>query len=150
MSESAHTQKISNMEFIFFLSGTYINCARVLHSNYTHYSCFVLFFCLFFLPFSWAALAVYGGSQARGLIGAVATSLCHSHSKQSELCLQPTPQLTTALLDPLSKARIKPATSWFLVCCTTMGTPILFFFMANIPLCIRTTSSSSIHLLVDM
>ena len=39
--------------------------------------CFVLF-CLFAI--SWAAPAAYGDSQARGPIGAVATSLCHSHS----------------------------------------------------------------------
>ena len=38
----------------------------------------------------------YGGSQARGLIGAVAAILCQSHS---HLHLPPTPQLT-ALLDP--------------------------------------------------
>ena len=36
---------------------------------------FYLFFCLFR-----AELAAYGGSQARGPIGAVATGLCHSHS----------------------------------------------------------------------
>jgi len=42
----------------------------------------------------------YGGSQARGRIGAVATGLRQSHSNTgSEPCLQPTPQLT-ATLDP--------------------------------------------------
>ena len=42
----------------------------------------------------------YGGSQARGRIGAVATSLCQSHSNaRSELHLRPTPQLT-AMRDP--------------------------------------------------
>jgi len=42
----------------------------------------------------------YGGSQARGLIGAVANGLRHSHSNLgSELSLQPTPQLT-AMLNP--------------------------------------------------
>ena len=36
----------------------------------------------------------YGGSQARGPIGAVAAGLCHSHSNSgSEPHLQPTPQL---------------------------------------------------------
>ena len=30
--------------------------------------------------FSRAALAAYGGSQTRGLMGAVAADLCHSHS----------------------------------------------------------------------
>ena len=40
-----------------------------------------------------AAPAAYGGSQARGLIGAVAAGLPHSHSNEgSEPCLQPTPQ----------------------------------------------------------
>ena len=42
----------------------------------------------------------YGGSQARGLIGAVAASLHQSHSNAaSELRLRPTPQLT-AMPDP--------------------------------------------------
>ena len=47
-----------------------------------------------------AALEAYGGSQARGPIGAVATCLHHSHSNtSSELHLQPIPQLM-AMLDP--------------------------------------------------
>ena len=57
-----------------------------------------LFFCLF--AFSGAAPVSYGGSQARGRIRAVASSLCQSYSKAgSEPNLQPTPQLT-AMLDP--------------------------------------------------
>ena len=44
---------------------------------------------------SWAAPSAYGGSQARGRIGAVATGLRQSHSNAgSEPRLQPTPQLT--------------------------------------------------------
>jgi len=55
-----------------------------------------LFICLFAI--SWAAPAAYGGSQARGRIGAVATGLHQSHSNAgSEPHLQPTPQLTAAL-----------------------------------------------------
>ena len=51
-----------------------------------------LFFCLFAI--SWATPAAYGGSQARGRIGAVAASLCQSHSNWgSEPHLRPTPQL---------------------------------------------------------
>ena len=47
---------------------------------------------MFVLSFSRAAFAAYGGSQARGLIGAVAASLRQSHSNAgSEPCLQPTP-----------------------------------------------------------
>ena len=56
------------------------------------------FFHLF--AFSRAALVAYGGSLARGLIGAVATSLHQSHSNtRSEAHLRPTPQLT-ATSDP--------------------------------------------------
>ena len=54
---------------------------------------FIYFFV--FLLFLWAAPAAYGGSQARGRIGAVATGLRQSHSNAgSEPRLQPTPQLT--------------------------------------------------------
>ena len=59
---------------------------------------FFFFFCLFVI--SWAAPLAYGGSQARGRIGALATGLRQSHSHAgSEPCLQPTPQLT-ATPDP--------------------------------------------------
>ena len=43
---------------------------------------------------------VYGGTQARGLIGAIAADLHHSHSNaRSKPPLRPIPQLTAAL-DP--------------------------------------------------
>ena len=59
---------------------------------------FVFFFCLF--VFSRATPEAYGVSQARCLIGAVATGLHQSHSNTgSEPCLRPTPQLT-ATPDP--------------------------------------------------
>ena len=58
----------------------------------------MIFFCLF--AFSRATPEAYGGSQARGLIRAVAASLLQSHSNAgSELNVQPTPQLT-AMPDP--------------------------------------------------
>ena len=63
---------------------------------------FVFVFCLFVVvvAISWAAPAAYGGSQARGRIGDVATGLHQSHSNAgSEPRLQPTPQLT-ATPDP--------------------------------------------------
>ena len=57
-----------------------------------------LFIYFVFLLFLWATPTAYGGSQARGRIGAVAPSLCQSHSNTgSELSLQPTPQLTATL-----------------------------------------------------
>ena len=53
---------------------------------------YLFIFCLF--AFSWAAPTAYGGSRARGLIGAVATGLHQSHNNAgSEPCLRPTPQL---------------------------------------------------------
>ena len=69
---------------------------------------FFFFFCLLSFVFfvvvvvvvvvvaiSWAAPAAYGGSQATGRIGAVATSLRQSHSNAgSKPRLRPTPQLT--------------------------------------------------------
>ena len=49
-------------------------------------------FLSFFLLFRAPAMA-YGGSQARGLIGATAAGLPHSDSNAgSEPCLRPTPQ----------------------------------------------------------
>ena len=68
---------------------------------------FILFylfiFCLF--VFSRAAPMAYGGSQARGPVGAAAAGLYHSHSNTgSEPCLQPTPQLM-ATSEPESTER---------------------------------------------
>ena len=80
--------------------------------TYSKYVCLV-FFCLFK-----ATPIAYGGSHARGPIGAAVANLHHSHSNpRSELHLQPTPQLT-ARRDPLThRARpgIEPTSSWILV-----------------------------------
>ena len=63
-----------------------------------HFYLFIYLFGLF--AFSRADPMAYGGSQARGLIGAVATGLRQSHSNAgSKPHLQPIPQLT-ATLDP--------------------------------------------------
>ena len=52
------------------------------------------FYLFVVVAFSRAAPAAYGGSQARGLIGAVAAGLRQSHSNVGyELRLRPTPQL---------------------------------------------------------
>ena len=66
-----------------------LKCFKILLLFNSELKIFILFFvfCLFR-----AAPVAYGGSQARGWIGAVATSLCHSNTG-SEPHLQPTPQL---------------------------------------------------------
>ena len=56
--------------------------------------CFMFVFIIIVIVFSRAPPTAYGGSQARGLIGAVAASLHHSHSNTgSEPWLLSTPQL---------------------------------------------------------
>ena len=69
-------------------------CINYLEVCQVHIKCLqvFLFFC-FFLSFFRAAPTAHGGSQARGQIAVVATSLRHSHSNAgSKLHLQPTPQ----------------------------------------------------------
>ena len=65
------------------------------------YGCICFFcVCVSFFALSRAAPVAYGGSQARGLIRAVATSLDHSHSNtRSKPHLQTTLQLA-AMPDP--------------------------------------------------
>ena len=59
---------------------------------------YIYLFCLF--CYFYAAPAAYGGSQARGRMGAVAAGLHQSHSNVgSEPHLQPKPQLM-AMPDP--------------------------------------------------
>ena len=80
----------------------YLSTKPYLSDSLTFYNlifflvCFV-WFGLFI--FSRAVPSAYGSSQARGLIGAVVTSLLHSHSNAgSEPRLRPTPQLTAMLV----------------------------------------------------
>ena len=82
-----------------------------------------LFF-FFFLLFR-AIPEAYVGSQARGLIGATAAGLHHSHSNAgSEPLLQPTPQLRAIPdLQPTERTHILMDTSWTCFRCATTGTP---------------------------
>ena len=76
-----------------------------------------------------ASPAAYGGSQARGQIGAVASNLCHSHSKAGSNPLSNLHHRSRQrwILNPLSKARDQTCvlmdTSQIRFCWATMGTP---------------------------
>ena len=74
---------------------------------------FLIIYLFFFLLFR-ATLIAYGGSQARGQIGAIAASLHHSSQQRW-------------IPDPLNEARdqtrILKDTSQIRFCCTTAGAP---------------------------
>jgi len=83
----------------------------------------ISFFSFFFFFLFRAVPAAYGGSRARGLIGAVAAGLFHSHSNaRSEPSLQTAPEL---------KARDQTCnlmvSSWIRFHCAMMGTPKISF-----------------------
>ena len=89
------------LEYLYFLFGE-ISVHVLAHCLYF---IFLVFFFFFFLSFSRAApLVVYGDSQARGLIRAVATSLHHSHSNARASIHWARPGIEPAI-----------GTSWFLV-----------------------------------
>ena len=74
-----------------------------------------LFICLFM-----ATPKAYGGSWARGQIGAATARLCHSHnSARPEPCLRvatyTTAHSNAGSLTHLARPGIKPASSWILV-----------------------------------
>ena len=81
----------------------------VFQISFIHLAVCIIFICIFvwldvtyffFFCFFRATPSAHGGSQARGLIGAVAAGLRHSYSNtRAEPRLQPTPQLT-AMPDP--------------------------------------------------
>ena len=74
-----------------------LQVSEVLISNISALMRKYFYFIFFFWLFK-AALVAYGGSQARGLIGATAAGLHHSRSNsRSKPRLQPTPQLTAML-----------------------------------------------------
>ena len=92
---------------------------------------FILFYCLFR-----AATMAYGGSQARGLIRAIAASLRHSHSharsEPSRVCNLHHRSWQCEILNPLSKPRDR--TQNFMVSsqirfrCARMRTPLQGIF----------------------
>ena len=68
---------------------------------------FCLFVVVVVVAISWAAPAAYGGSQARGPIGAVATSLCQSTATRdpSHVCNLHHSSQQHQIFNPPSEAR---------------------------------------------
>ena len=89
-----HSYHLLSYSCVIFFPFTY-------SGRYTVSHCYVLFILFIYLfAFSRATPMAHGGSQARGLIGAVAADLHQSHSNAgSEPCLQPIPQFM-AMPDP--------------------------------------------------
>ena len=79
------TEKQCILLLDFTIYEAYVIKAQTLHEKYGQ----LFFFCLF--AFARVAPAEYGGSQAKGLIRAVAAGLHHSHCNSgSKLHLRPT------------------------------------------------------------
>ena len=95
MSHSAHEREFSlSKVFVPFEFCLNLDLFWICITNSKDFFFFFAFFLFRATP------SAYGGSQAKGLIGAVAAGLHHSHSNVgSELRLQPTPQ-PTAMPDP--------------------------------------------------
>ena len=104
-----YCQWLSTPLLLYFLTSCCSCFAKVQPKGFHHLHCMSLvdtLFKLYRLPFccccccylfaiSWATPTAYAGSQARGLIRAVASGLRQSHSNTgSQPHLQPTPQLT--------------------------------------------------------
>ena len=92
-------QYVAFLDWLLSLGDMHLSSLHVfswLDSSFLSF--FFFFFCLF-CPFR-AVPAAYGGSQARGLIEAIAAGLRQRHSNaRSELRLRPIPQLM-ATSDP--------------------------------------------------
>ena len=83
----------------------------------------------------------YGGSQARGRIGAAAAGLHHSHSNTGSepICIPHYSSQQHRILNPPSEAKdwthILMDTSWICFCWATKGTPLLYFYPQNLSPC---------------
>jgi len=102
------TDSAQGFQFLYVLTNTCYFLSLFLKNNTHSNECedlyafsFFFFFYFFVFVFFWGAAPVaYGGSQARGPIGAVAAGLHPGHSNtESKPRLWPTPQLT-AMPDP--------------------------------------------------
>ena len=124
---------------------TYTSAASPLHhrgKTLFPFLFFLFYYFFVFLPFLGPLPAAYGGSQAKGLMEAVATGLHQSHSYTgSELT---TAHGNTRSLAHWARPEIQPATPWFLVgyvnYCHDRNSPLSLFKL--FPLCFSSSSIS--------
>ena len=90
ISPEGRTMKQSKNHYI---SITYKRIKTCIISSFALYYAQIAFFFFGLFAISWAALAAYGDSQARGRIGAAATGLHQSHSNSGS---EPSATYTTA------------------------------------------------------
>ena len=77
---------------------------------------FLFFLSFFFFCLFRATLVVYGISQARGWIGAVAAALCQRYSNtRSSILTYTTAHRNARFLSHRARPGIKPASSWILI-----------------------------------
>ena len=122
-------KKCRAFEFLFFI---------YFFNIYSGFWVFWLFSFFFFSFFSLrAAHAAYGGSQARGLIGALTAGLWQSHSnaRSKPLCNLHHSSGQLWILNPLSRARgrtqVLMVPSRIRFRCATMGTPWIFNYLLS-------------------
>ena len=110
---------LSHFEFIFVhgvrVCSSFIDLYATVQVSQQHFlkrkDCLFPFFFFWSLPFSWVTPTAYGGSQARGLIGAVAASLRQSHTNAgskphpSRVCNLHRSSRQRRIVNPLSKGR---------------------------------------------
>ena len=125
-------QRISDYMFIYIYTYTHTHIPHTRACAHTHTHTYI--FCLF--AFSRASSVAYGGSQARGLIGVVATGLCHSPQQyriRATSTTYTTAHSNTGSLNHWAQPGIEPTTLWFLVGFVnhwaTMGTSMCIFLI---------------------
>ena len=124
--------------YMYIYIQVYVNIYTHKHI-YTHtykhtHTCVSMY--VFFLWFR-AALTAYGGSQARGLIRAIAAAYATATAMQypSQVCNQHHSSWQCCILNPLSEARDWSCDlmvlSWVRFQCATVGTPHVYYCLLS-------------------